>query len=736
MEASSICGLLSSHLAVSQYRLPKLPDTPVREVIDDYFGTKVSDPYRWLENSRDPEVIAWMKAQNDYARAVLANIPGRDQLLDRIQALDHAGSLVAGLKVVGGRYFYMKVDAGSNIYKLYVRDKLKAPERLLVDPEKLSTDSSTHFFVDYFQPSLDGKYVAYGISRGGSQDSVLHIAETVTGKVLSDAIDRARLAKPTWLPDGSFFYTRTPNLPPDAPSSAKYQKGRIYRHVLGADPEEETVFFGYQVSPDVKVTETDVPAIRYSTGAPNYLVGLIFHGAKREFDVYTTTFSNGESPEFEWKKAAGQSDEITGYDTHGDSLFLLSHKDASRFKVFRTSLANPDLTHAAVVVPASERVVTGIFAASDALYVQDLDGGIGQMRRLSYDHSILQPVKLPFAGTIQSVVTNPIESGAWLELTSWTKSPLWYALDAESGSLSETGLVPPSPVDSEYSQIESEEVKVKSADGTMVPLSIVHQRGMPLDGSHPTWLQAFGAYGAPLEPIFRPTLLAFFERGGVFAVAHVRGGGEYGEEWHLGGYIHTKQNSADDMLAAAAYLIEHKHTSPARLAGECTSAAGVTIGTVINQRPELFAVALILVGQSNPLRSETMSSGPANTPEFGTVKDPRLFPAVYAMDPYQHVKPNTPYPAVFLTAGGNDRRMEAWQAAKMAARLQASANSGKPVLLRIEYDMGHSSSLWAGFGSTKTQRDEELADELAFMFWQMGVPEFQPGEQEDKFAAR
>jgi prolyl oligopeptidase len=734
MESLSMSGLLNSSLAVSQSRLPRLPDTPVREVVDDYFGTKVSDPYRWLENSRDLEVIAWMKAQNEYARAVLANIPGRDQLLDRIKELDRAGSLISGLKVVAGHYFYMKVDPGSNVYKLYVRNTLTAAERLLVDPEKLSIDSDIHFFIDYFQPSLDAKYVAYGSSSGGSQDSVLHIVETATGKVLSDAIDRARLAKPTWLPDGSFYYTRTPKQSSDAPSSAKYQKARIYRHVLGADPEEEAAIFGYQVSPDVDVAETDVPAIRYSIGSPNYLVGLIFHGAKRELDIYTATFSKGANPNLEWKKAAGQSDEITGYDTHGNSLFLLSHKDASRFKVLRTSLANPDLTHAAVVVPVSERVVTGIFAASDALYVQELDAGIGQMSRLTYNDSILEPVKLPLTGTIQSVLTNPTEPGAWLELTSWTKSPLWYALNAESGCVSEIPLIEPSPVDFEYSQIDSKEVKVKSADGSMVPLSIVHQRGLALDGSHPTWLQAFGAYGAPLEPIFRPTLLAFFERGGVFAVAHVRGGGEYGEDWHLGGYIHTKQNSADDMLAAAAYLIENKYTSPSHLAGECTSAAGVTIGTVINQHPELFAVGLILVGQSNPLRSETMSSGPANIPEFGTVKDPTVFPALYAMDPYLHVKPNTAYPAVFLTAGGNDRRMEAWQAAKMAAVLQTSTNSGKPVLLRIESDMGHSSSLWAGFGSTKTQRDEELADELAFMFWQMGVPEFQPFEEE--FAAR
>ena len=703
---------------------PKLPYTPVREVVDDYFGTKVTDPYRWLENSKDPEVIAWVKAQNDYARAIFAGIPGRDQLLDRIKELDHAGSVLSMLKVWAGRYFYLKTEPGSIANKLYVRDKLTAAERLLVDPEKLTTAQGVRFGVDYFQPSLDGKYVAYGISPGGSENSVLHIVETATGKVLSDVIDRAQFAKPTWLPDGSFFYTRTPKVPLDAPSNAKFQKARTYRHVLGKDPDQEVAVFGYQVSPNVKVAQEDFPALYYSSGAPNYVLGLIMHGAKREFDVYTAAFRNGDSTKLAWKKAADESEEVTGYDTHGESLFLLCHKDTSRFKVFRTSLANPDLAHAALVVPPSEKVVKKIVAAGDALYVQELDGGIGRMRRLPYDSTNLQPVNLPFDGAIQSLVANPIEPGVWLELTSWTKSHMWYALDTVSGKVVDTGLVLPSSAD--YSQIESEEVHVKSADGTMVPLSIVHQRGMVLDGSHPTWLQAFGAYGSPLDPIFRPTLLALLERGGVFAAAHIRGGGDYGDEWYRGGHILTKQNSIDDMLAAAAYLIEHKFTCPARLTGECTSAGGVTIGGAITQRPDRFAVALILVAWSNLLRSEAMPSGAVNIPEFGTVKDPDLFPAVYAMDAYQHVKPNTPYPAVVLTAGGNDPRVQVWQAAKMAARLQASTSSGKPVLLRVEYEMGHAASVWTGFGSTKTQRNEELADELAFMFWQMGVPEFQP----------
>ena len=233
MKSLLVLALIGFDLAVAQ---SKLPNTPVREVTEEYFRTKVMDPYRWLENTKDPEVVTWMKAQNDYTRGVLASIPGRDQLLDRIKALDNAGSVVSGLQVWGGRYFYFKTEPGSDNRKLYTRDNPNAAERLLVDPEKLITVDGKHFSIDYFQPSLDGRYVAYGISPGGSEDSVLHVIESATGKVLSDTIDRAQFGQPSWLPDGSFFYTRTQKLPPDAPPTAKYQKLRCISSCVGRRP--------------------------------------------------------------------------------------------------------------------------------------------------------------------------------------------------------------------------------------------------------------------------------------------------------------------------------------------------------------------------------------------------------------------------------------------------------------------------------------------------------------------
>jgi prolyl oligopeptidase len=712
----SIFALMASNFAAAQLQPPK---TPVRDVTDEYFGTKVVDPYRWLEKTDDPEVAAWMKSQNDYTRATLARVPGRDQLLERVKALDNAGAVVSALQVWGGKYFCYKTEPGSDNRKLYVRDNLQAPERLLVDPEKLTTPEGKHYSIDYFQPSIDGMHVAYGISQGGSENSVLHVIESATGKVLSDSIDRAEFGSPSWLPDGrSFFYSRLQKLPPDAPAPARYQKLRVYHHNLGADPEGEPPVFGYDVNPNIKVTEDDFSVLGYSPGAPKYLFGLVIHGVKRELDVYAVPLETNPGTKTAWKKIAGETDAVTGLDVHGDQIYILSHKDASRFKVLRTSLANPDLTHASLVVPPSEVVVTSISAAADALYIQDLDGGIGRLRRLPHEGGDIQPVNLPFDGAIQSLATNPTQSGAWVELTSWTQSPIWYALDGKSRMLTDTGLVPASPVD--FSQIESEEVKAKSADGTIVPLSIIHKRRLELDGSHPAWLEGYGAYGITLDPTFRPTWLAFLERGGVFAVAHVRGGGEYGEDWHLAGQKLTKQHTIDDFIAGAQYLVEHKYTSPAHLAGEGTSAGGVTIGGAITQHPELFGAALIRVGDSDSLRSELMASGPANIPEFGTVKEPDGFKALYAMDAYQHVAPNTAYPAVLLTTGVNDPRVASWQAAKMTARLQASTSSRKPVLMRVDYDAGH------GIGSTKSQRDAELADEIAFLFWQLGIQEFQP----------
>jgi prolyl oligopeptidase len=691
------------------------PKAPVKEVVDTYFGQKVVDPYRWMEETKSPDMVGWMKAQNDYTRAVLEKIPARAALAQRIKALDNAGTSVTAVQWAEGRFFYFKTVPGSDNRKLYVREGLEGAERLLLDPEKLSTKEK-HYSIDYFIPSLDGRFVAAGVSVGGSENSVLEIIEAATGKELSDRIDRAQFGSATWRKDGkSFFYNRLAKLTPQSAPTDRYLKSKVFLHTLGSDPDKDPAVFGYELSKSVSMTPEDIPFTVYSPASP-WVVGIIAHGVQNERTLYAARIDAIRGAGTPWRKVADVDDAVTNLDLRGDTAYLVTHKDAPRFQVSTIDLAHPE-KRTVVIVPASEVVVTSVGVAKDALYVQDLDGGLGRLRRVPFGGGAAEILALPFEGAISAMTTDPRRDGAILQMTSWTKPPLWYTYDPKTGKAVDTKLASPSPVD--FSGVDSAEVKAKSADGTMVPLSIVYKKDIVLDGSHPTWLEGYGAYGITIDPAFSPTRLAWLERGGVFAVAHVRGGGEYGEDWHRGGMLLTKQHTIDDFVACAQYLIEKKYTSTAHLAGEGTSAGGVTIGGAITQRPDLFGAALIRVGDSDALRSELMESGPANIPEFGTVKTEEGFKALSAMDAYQHVKDATAYPAVLLTTGANDPRVAPWQAGKMTARLQASTSSGKPILLRVDYDAGH------GLGSTKTQRDEELADEESFLFWQLGVPEFQ-----------
>jgi prolyl oligopeptidase len=692
------------------------PTAAVREVTDTYFGQKVADPYRWMEDTKSAEFADWLKAQNGYTRAVLAKIPGRGALAARIKALDDAGPAVSSVQWADGRYFYFKTDPGSDNRRLFVRDRLDAPERLLLDTEKQSTKEK-HYSIDYFTPSLDGQYVAAGVSSGGSENSVLEVIATDTGKELPDRIDRAEFGGVSWRKDGrSFYYTRLAKLGPEAPPTDKYLKSRVFLHTLGSNPDDEPAVFGFGVSDAVAVEPADFSFVLQSTASP-WIIGVDAHGVQNELTLYAAPAESVRGVATPWRKFVDVEDAVTSVDLHGDTAYLLSHKDASHFQILSMDLAHPG-SKPAVLVPASDAVIRSLGVARDALFVQDLDAGMGRLRRVAFGGGPAEIVALPFTGAIQGFATDARLDGPIVQITSWTESPRWYSYAVSDRRLVDTRLVPRSPVD--FSGIESVEVKAKSADGTMVPLSIIFRKGLAMDGSHPTYLVGYGAYGITYDPAFVPTNLAWLERGGVLAVAHVRGGGEYGEDWHRAGMLLTKPHTVDDFIACGEYLIEKRYTTPPRLSGEGTSAGGVAIGGAITRRPDLFGAALIRVGDSDSLRSETMESGPANIPEFGTVKTEDGFKALWAMDAYQHVQDHTPYPAVMLTTGSNDPRLAPWQAAKMTARLQAATSSGKPVLLRVDYDAGH------GMGSTKSQRDEQRADEYAFLLWQLGAPGFQP----------
>ena len=721
--AACFATVVSGGAAPAPLPVPPSPP-PLRPAVDDYFGTKVTDPYRYFEQLKAPEVQAFFKGQNDYTRAVLERLgEPRRRLLERLVQLDNTGVGVSGVTLDGDSYFYEKREPGVNSERLYVRKTAPgSPERLLIDPDKLATAAGKHFTIDYFVPSFDGRYVAYGISEGGSEDAVIHVLDVAQGRDLTDTIDRARYGVASWRTDGrSFYYVRLPKLPPDAPPEDAELKPVCFLHVLGQNPDRDAAVFGYGVAPSIPFDPTDAPAVEITPASP-YAIGLVAHGVRNEQTIYAAPAGSVDSPRTPWKKIVDVDDDVTGFDLRGSTLYLLTHKDAPAFKVVALRIDRADFAKATTLVPAGQSVVEQVAVAKDGLYVRSRLGGFGRIARIPLapdgtPGGPAAPVALPYDGSMDSLTTDPRDDGATFGLTAWTKSLLYYGVAAD-GRIADTKLKPPSPVDA--SSYESREVEARSADGTMIPLSLVLKRGLALDGSHPAYLEGYGAYGDTIEPYFSTTRIAWMERGGVYAVCHVRGGGWYGEGWHEAGMIATKQHSIDDFVACGRYLVDNRYTSPQHLAGSGTSAGGIVIGGAITQHPELFAAAIDEVGVSDALRSEFSANGPVNIPEFGSVKTPEGFKALYGMDAYQHVKDGTPYPAVMLVTGINDPRVPPWELAKFAARLQAANSSGRPILLRVDYDAGH------GFlAASRAQTDQLLSDEFCFLFWQLGDPDFQ-----------
>lgn len=715
------CALLLALVAIAPGFPTPPPIPPQRGVAETMYGTSVTDPYRYFENVDDPVVKQFFRDQNAYTRAVLERLDGaRDRLFQRIAQLDNAGVQVSAVSRVGSYYFYEKLKPGENSLKLYVRRVDGGDERILVDPEALAK-TGQHYTINYYLPSLDGSKVAYGISEGGSEAEVIHVVDTATGAILTDAIDRAYYFGVTsWLPgSNAFYYVRFPKMRAGEPLTDKETRAVCYLHVLGRDPDKDVAIFGYGVDAKQSFRLTDFPIVNYSPVSP-YIIASVLNGVKNERTIYATRADRVDLPDVTWTKVASETDGVVGYEVRGSTIYLLTHKDAPTYKIVATSLDAPDLASARTVVPASNNVIVDLDMASDGLYVLARDAGFGRITRVAIGDDgstgATTSIQLPFQGSINSMVTDPRQSGVTFGLTGWTHPLLIYSADA-NGTVADTHLKPPVNVDT--APYTSSEMMARSADGTMVPISIIYKRGIKRDSSHPAYLEGYGAYGITLNPTFSSTRIAWLERGGVFAVCHPRGGGWFGEAWHRAGMIATKPHTWEDFIACGRYLVNQRYTSPAHLAGEGTSAGGITIGRAITSQPHLFAAALDVVGVSNALRSEFTPNGPPNIPEFGSVKTEAGFRALYAMDAYEHVVPGTAYPAVMLITGFNDPRVASWELAKFTARLSRATTSGRPILLRVDYDAGH------GFLAASRQQSEQLlTDEYAFLLWQCGDPAF------------
>jgi prolyl oligopeptidase len=693
---------------------PGPPVAPLGPVTETFYGVPLTDPYRWMESGADPAWTSYLLAQNAYARGLLAEIPGRERITAAVEAVTGALGVISQVQVAGPYIFTELRPAGANTFKLVVREGAGGADRLLVDPDTLATGSA-HYSLDHWAVSPDGRMVAYGVSPSGSENSVMHFIETATGRVLPDAIDRAQFGAAVWLPGGEAVFLNRLKAGTKHGDPDHYLDSVAWLHRLGTDTSADARVLARGLDPAVPMVPIDTPFVGAQVGS-DVVIGVVDHGVQNEVDLYAAPLAGAAGGAPAWRSVCRADDAVMDFALLGDSLYLLSHKGASRNKVLRVSASNPDLATAREVIAEGPQVLRNLVAARDGVYVKALDAGLGAILRLSPDGALTR-LRLPFAGSVDALYADPLQDGCWFLLDSWVR-PAVLCRGAPDGAVTVTDIAPKAPFD--VVRYESREVEVTARDGAAIPLSIVYAKDVRRDGSAPLYLQAYGAYGLDIDPGFSPRFLPWLDLGGVYAIAHVRGGGELGDAWHVGGQKLTKPNTWRDCIDCAQWLIDNRGTRREKLAVEGTSAGGLMVGRFLTERPDLLAVAIVRVGYSNATRLEFMEAGPANIPEFGSIKTPEGFTGLLEMDPYQHVRDGVAYPAVLLTTGVTDPRVAPWQPGKFAARLQAATASGRPVILRVETDAGH------GLGSTRTQRDNESADTYAFILWQTGDPRFQP----------
>ncbi len=708
-----------------------VPITQKRPVTDEYHGQKVVDPYRWLENIKDPAVKKWAGDQNLHARAALDAVADRAALYERRKQIVTSQSSAyfalhsaSGANARGGKssavLFALKLQPPKEqpfLITLKSADDT-ASEHVVLDPntrQKTGPEGQKiQTAIDWYEPSRDGKRVAVSLSQNGSEDGTLHVYDVQSGTELPDTLPRVQYGtgggSVAFTPDGTgLYYTRYP-APGERPEKDAHFYQQIYFHKLGQN-----------VADDVRSLYQDLPRIAEIVLSPSedgrHILATVANGDGGEFAHYLLS-PGAKDGAHKWEQITTFSDKVTGaFFGLDQSLYLLSRDGAPRGKLLRLSLrgtAAPHLAAAQAIIPESDGALKEGVAGQTRLYVLDGIGGLSRVRTFDLSGKPLPEVPVKPVSSVNSLVWIDgdrilYSSQSYLEPSAWYE----YAPGLLNNQPRRTALYRTSPVD--FGDIEVVREMATSKDGTRVPLNILRKKGTPLDSNNPTVLTGYGGFGVNLEPRFSADRHIWLEQGGVFAVANLRGGGEFGEEWHKGGYLTKKQNVFDDFFACAKLLIDRKYTSPKRLAIEGGSNGGLLMGAALTQHPELFRAVVAHVGLFDMLRFEQDPNGQYIATEYGTVKDPEQFKALHAYSPYHRVVDGAKYPAVIFLTGDNDPRVDPMNSRKMAARLQAATGSGQPVLLRTSSGSGH------GIGSGLSERIAQGADVDAFLFQQLGM---------------
>ncbi len=695
------------------------PPTPQREVHDTYHGTSLSDRYRWLESVESSEVQTWMHAQARYSRGVLDRINGRSALLERMLEVENsAAARVSRVSVVAnGHVFLLRRDAGTAQHKLVVRRSVEAPENVVVDPARFGAKHA----IDFFIPSPNARFVAYGVSEAGSEDAVLYLRDVASGVDIVGPIAGAKFNGSSpyrWAADSSavhFQTLREPGSTTDKSEAFQWPRGWRLAAQAGATPQ--LLSDGRRGIGPPRSAHEHLAVLRFGNSPVE--VAYFEDGVRRDVRALARRAANpgADTALSVWQPLIGHDDGIWQFEIRGDRVYALTRNGAQRFRIVSTLLAAPDWPRARVELPEQSGVLREIAAAQDALYVAVLEGGSSRLLRVPYAQGAIEEIALPFPGALRLAGHHVDRPGVLIELGGWTHAPRYYAVAANARAPVLTSLQPSGRFDT-LEGVASRIEHAPSHDGVLVPLSIVakpHAAGP--GGTRPTIIVAYGAYGFSQDPRLRAEWVPWLERGYVMATCHVRGGGEYGQAWYEAGKITTKPNTWKDLIGCAEHLVKTGVSTPRKLGIVGWSAGGIAVGRAFTERPELFAAAAPGVGVLDAVRAETEPNGPGNAVEFGTVAKADEFKALLAMSPYHHIRMLERYPAVILPHGATDQRVAVWHSSKMAAALRASQMKA-PVLLNIDFDAGH------GRGSSAAQRLGTFADTLAFMLWQFGEPGF------------
>lgn len=713
----NVCAaaLFASMLALTQGRtaapsesvssMTASPKAAIKTMIDDYHGHKIADPYRWLEDAQSPETLRFVDEQNSYTQRILDSVPGRDKLRARIHQLLQIGTIGAP-RPAGNYYFYTKRRGEQNQPVIYVREGLDGQDRALLDVNELAPDGT--IALDWWFPSHDGKYVAYGTSPNGSEISTLRIIETATGKLLPEQIWRTRSASVAWLPDHSgFYYTRYPR-PGDVPAGQELYNRRVFFHKLGSsdnvDGLKDPLVFGEGLEP------TQWPNVQISNDGKWLLINVTEGWSKDE--LYLKNLANAGSSFV--PVTSGKNFLYNGTILDGQ-LYITTNEDAPHSHVFKIPCADPQRHNWKEIIAQSDSVMDGpARIIGRRLFVQYLRNAASSLSIYDLQGKHLTDVPMPTLGSILGFGGDWESKEAFFSFHSYALPPTAYHLSLD-GKVSEFQRIP-SDLDPDHYEVR--QLWFKSKDGTRLPMFVIYRKGLERNGKAPTVLSGYGGFNVARTPFFdRNAMLVLLEHGGIYADAQLRGGSEFGEDWHRAGMLDKKQNVFDDFAAAAEFLIANQYTDKDHLAIQGGSNGGLLVGAAFTQRPDLFRAVICQVPLLDMLRYQGFQIAKLWIPEYGSSDDPKQFNWLYAYSPYQHVKPGTTYPAIFLMTADTDTRVDPMHAKKMAALLQAQAANGpnRPILLRVDTKAGH------GVGKPIGKLLEEDVDLWSFLFWQLGI---------------